>query len=737
MHLLRKSGFTLKQLIKKETMIKNTFKTSLLSLLVLLISVSLHAQSDFDIIKKRIVGEMMKPPVDDHAITQLVSSLKEDGTWPGINYEDVSRTGFEHRLHTGNIVLLARAYKAGKSKHRGSKKVKQAIERALGHWVEKDYFCDNWWHNQIGTPDNLVTVMLILGDELPRNLVDGSQPMIGRAHLTASGARPSGDRIKIGGILAKNLLFLGDKKQFDEVIKVIESEIKFSTGERGMQHDYSFHHREDRVNNTLSYGSGYAEAFAEWAAYVAGTSYAFSTEKINHLIDYYLDGICKQMAYGKMGDPGTKNRDITRPGGFGTSGTAGPERLMLASDYRKSELQEIIKIRKGEAAPALSYGKFFWQTEHYSHQRPGYFASVRMYSVRNRNMEEPYNGEGLKNHHRADGTNYLTVSGKEYINMAPVYDWQKIPGTTIIQKKDMPSENEIQKDGLTDFVGAVTDGKYGSVVFDFKSPHDPLAAKKAWFFFDEEYVCLGSGISSKGNLPVVTTLNQCLLEGEVTFMTAEGKSVASLGEQLLEKTTWVHHNNVGYLFPETSGVKLLNKSQSGTWYSVNNQSSSSKDIISMDVFKLWVDHGARLQNASYSYIVVPDITLVELETAPLDRSITLLANNTEVQAVSHRKLNISQMVFYKAAEVEMPGGLIVGCDSPGAVIIKTDGKDVTEISVSDPGRKLGKMHLTVSGHVSMKGDKVHCHYDAEKKNTHITVALPQDVYAGASVTVKK
>ena len=71
----------------------------------------------------------------------------------------------------------------------------------------------------------------------------------------------------------------------------IEGEVKFSTGSRGMQHDYSFHHRYDRVNNTTSYGYGkYANAFGEWSFYVSNTKYAFSVERINQLVDYYLDG---------------------------------------------------------------------------------------------------------------------------------------------------------------------------------------------------------------------------------------------------------------------------------------------------------------------------------------------------------------------------------------------------------------------------------------------------------------
>jgi hypothetical protein len=43
----------------------------------------------------------------------------------------------------------------------------------------------------------------------------------------------------------------------------------------------------------------YADIFAEWAALVAGTKYSLNNASINQLIDYYLDGICQSMVFGK------------------------------------------------------------------------------------------------------------------------------------------------------------------------------------------------------------------------------------------------------------------------------------------------------------------------------------------------------------------------------------------------------------------------------------------------------
>jgi chondroitin AC lyase len=697
------------------------------------------AQNDLNIIKDRVVADLMNTKIDDSNVDAILAKMNPDGSFKGINYDDLSRTaGFPHRFHTDHLVDMALAYKTKSSRYYRSKPLKAAIEKALAYWIKNDYVGDNWHDNQITTPTNLGNLMLIMGDELPKELVTGAQPMIFRANMNASGARPSGDRIVIAGILAKNLLFQGDFQEFDKIIKIIEGELKFATGQRGMQHDYSFHHRVDRVNNTDSYGYGkYANAFGDWSYYVSGTKYAFSKEKINQLVDYYLDGIYKQMVYGVYSDVSVKNRSITNKASFRPHGTQEIERVLASTDYRKNELEEIIRLRKGEAKPSASFAKFFWQTEHFVFQRPDFYTTVRMYSTRNRNMEEPYNGPGKLTHHRADGTNYLSLKGDEYLNIWPVYDWQKVSGTTVVQKPQMPGINDIQKDGLTDFVGAVTDGLYGAVVFDFKSPHDPLEAKKSWFFFDKEYVCLGTDISAKANLDVATTLNQVLMRSEVSMMQNGTRQVVPQGSRTLQNVKWVHHDKIGYLFPEPTTVNLSNQTETGRWSDITDQKNISKELVSEPVFTLWYNHGKKPTGASYQYIVVPNVTEQELSAGSQNnRSIEILANTPALQAVRNAKQNITQLAFYKAGNIDIAKDINVRMDSPGMAMLKMQGDRLSELTVADPSRKLSRLLVSVSGIYKAQGDHYRTVVDEEQNTTLFIVDLPQDVYLGKSVHLK-
>lgn len=700
-------------------------------------ALSSHAgANDFRIIKHRVIAELMKSPIDDDRIEAVIRHLNEDGSFDDINYTDLSRTaGFPQRNHTENLVDLARAYKSKESKFHGIRRLKDVIVAGYKYWVENDFFGDNWHNNQISTPTNLVNLMLLIGDELPATLVERGQPIIGRAHMNASGARPSGDRIVIAGILAKNLLFRGDKKWFDEIIELIEGEVKFSTGSRGMQHDFSFHHRHDRVNNTTSYGyTKYANVFGEWSCYVAGTEYAFSVGRINHLVDYYLDGIFKQQVYAIYPDVSVKNRSITHKAEFAPRGTLEIERLLHSTDYRRDELEHVIRLRTGEAKPSLSFATFFWQTEHFVFQRPNFYTTVRMFSKRNRNMEMPYNGPGKPTHHRADGTNYLVLEGDEYHNIWPVYDWQKISGTTIVQKPKLHPPTEIQKDGLTDFVGAVTDGLVGAAAFDFISPHDFVEAKKAWFFFDEEYVCLGTGITLGKELPVVTTINQVLMRSEVTVSQSGKVRALSEGSRDLEQVEWVHQDRVGYIFPQPTTVGLSNQTETGRWSDITDQKNISDALVSKKVFTLWLEHGESPQDASYQYIVVPNVTVSQLDEASKTTPCTeILANTPQIQAVEHTRLGITQIAFYEAGGVEMSSGTEVRMDSPGMVLIRMNEERIQNLSVSDPSRKLETMTLTVPGVYDASGDAFHTAPDNSNDSTTIEVSLPKGVYAGKSV----
>ncbi len=732
----------------------------------------LQAQhNSLDLIKTRVYNSIIadysdhsvkdkETHFDDGAIDTILSEF--DGEkWPYIHYDDVSREGFDNGIHLNNLVKMAVAYKVGSSKYFKDKVMLGKIIDGLRFWCDSDFIGENWWNNQIGTPRSMVDLMLLVGDEIPQNLIVQAQVMINRADINKGGSRPGGDRIKVSSIAAKNQLFLNNKKQFDLIIDIIENEIKFvdwigsefgytysksnrggfdefsKANGRGLQYDYSFHHRTDGVNNTLSYGLSWAQAFVEWAHYVRGTDYSFSAEKSKILVDYYLDGVCKTSVFGIKPDYGAKNRSISRPGSTKAFDNHIPEKIIAITDYRQEEMKAIIRLRSGKGVEeTTSHATFYWNSEHFTYQRPTFYTSVRLYSSRNMNMESPYNSEGLLNHHRGDGANHLYTRGNEYDDISPVLDYQKITGTTTVQKEKLPHYNEIKKLGLTDFVGAVTDGRYGAVGFDFKSIHDPLVARKAWFFFDDQYVCMGSGISSKSENEVNTTLNQCLLKGAVTVSSKGKRQAIEPGAQIYRDLDWIYHDKIAYFLPTPIDVSIQNNTSKGSWWNISKQIDSPKEIIGKEVFKAWINHGQSPDNATYQYIVWPNIRLDDVEEAKLN-ALETLSNTPYLQAVRHTDLHLLQAVFYKAGALTVGEDLKIQVSAPCIIMVQTNQKgEIVKITASDPNRELSALVLTVSKKFKASGAQFKTFWNSEQNRSEILISLPQGNFAGQSVVIQ-
>ena len=152
---------------------------------------------------------------------------------------------------------------------------------------------------------------------------------------------------------------------------------------------------------------------------------------------------------------------------------------------------------------------------------------------------------------------------------------------------------------------------------------------------------------------------------------------------------------------------------------------------------LWFDHGNRPNNASYQYIVVPDVSEQELkETSGNNRDIEIISNTADIQAVKSNKLGIYQLAFYKAGEVEISNGFKFRMDSQGMAMIKMQGNRIEELTIADPSRKLSRMIITIPDIYNVRGDNFIAFPNNSQNLTYIIVDLPQGVYAGKSVSIQ-
>ncbi|MFP4192744.1 MAG: hypothetical protein ACLFU6_11790, partial [Candidatus Hydrogenedentota bacterium] len=217
-------------------------------------------ERSLELLRERFIADQLNRSVDPDRVRELMDTIEEDGTWPGIDYEDVSRTGFEHRNHLDHMLYLARAFRQEDSGFQGDSEVRDVVLSALDSWLENDFICDNWWHNEIGTPGHMVNILLLLEDELSEDQLAKGVEIASRANFEGVGARPGGDFVKIAEIKAQRGVIERDAEVVERATQAIRDELRITTG-RGIQPDFSFHHRHDGVYN-VSYGRGYAAAVA-------------------------------------------------------------------------------------------------------------------------------------------------------------------------------------------------------------------------------------------------------------------------------------------------------------------------------------------------------------------------------------------------------------------------------------------------------------------------------------------
>lgn len=469
------------------------------------------------------------------------------------------------------------------------------------------------------------------------------------------------------------------------------------------------------------YGTVFLNGVFKVANYVSGTPYAMSADKVA-LLSKFLKDTYLQTIRGQYADFSVGGRGLSRTNALDMASVKKLLLVATAVDPKNATEWDNASARiGGKEAPSYKVTKAhnqYFSSDYTLHTRPAYSFNVRMASTRTIRCESG-NKENLLGRYISNGATNIQLSGGEYYNIMPIWEWDKIPGITsrdyVEDKIETKSWGEL---GLNDFAGGVSDGIYGANGYMLN--FDNLQAKKAWFFFDNEIVCLGTDIKSDEPEHITTTINQCWLKGD-TESSLDDKLIAK--DQMITRSeksdVWFLHDNMGYYFPKGGNITLSTAVQKGDWYHINN--STSKNEISGNVFKLWLDHGAKPQNADYAYIVLPGVKSAKEMKKFKGNDLQILANSSAMQAVYHKVLDMLQVVFYEAGFVTV-ASTIVKVDKPCILMIKNlNGQRI--ISMADPLYKEKTAKLTLT--------------NANKEITELNVDFPQNEYTGATVEVKK
>jgi chondroitin AC lyase len=677
------------------------------------------ANSEIAILRDRYIQSLL--PEDTLSQNEIIaaarkhaSNFRQPNAWADIDYQSDEVMVWPAAEHLSRTLLMAKAARILDHRGEADKPLQATALSACDWWLSKDPQNPNWWWNEIGTPQGLGEIALF------------SRPWLSEAQL--NGVVRIMDRSRWKGWTGQNLVWgvgnqivrgclqndtLTVQQGFDRLYDAIRTG---RPGAAGLQSDDSFH-QHGRQLYSGGYGLCFAQDVGRYIFVASGTRFQIPQEKWDVYASYVLDGE-QWMTWGTIIDYSTVGREITTPGKVAvqfdwTRGPYSPEGagyalnnvvrlLSQLNTSRKREFQAYAKRLSGDATAAPFVGnKHFWQCDYMAHRRPGYFLSVKMFSKRMQGAEL-VNDEGKKSHHLSDGVTLLYRRGDEYAGIFPVWNWERLPGITAETAPggdlDRLLPNGNRSRGETRFVGGVTNGTTGLAAMDLRRGN--LRARKSWFCLDGVVVCLGAGIHCESDNRVVTTVNQCLAKTEVVSP---------------PDASWAWHDDVGYIVLNDQKFLAQQSSQTGRWSDIG---AGSSDAVTKNVFSMSIDHGARVVDGTYQYLIVPGVTAEEMPTRAASPPIKILSNTAELQAIkSWENGDLFAAAFYQPAKIDTELGMTLAVDQSCLALLTHDDQGWS-LTLSNPLNEAGLVNVTINNQ------------DA------IQVPFPDGQLAGSSVTVR-
>lgn len=614
------------------------------------------------------------------------NTINNDGSWPDINYHDNGRSGWEPAKHAERIFFLTKVYDDPDSKFYKNKKLNTVLHEAMDFWFQAKLVCPNWWYNEIGVPKTLGPAFIMLKDELSDSEMKDAVAVMNNSRFRMTGQ----NKVWLAGNIFFKAILTDDEKLAQQARDTIASEIKITT-EEGIQPDFSFHQHgpQQQFGN---YGLAFITGMAFWGRIFDGTTLAFNEEQktiLRNLFDNGYNWINWKGYFdvNSLGRQFFKDAQVTKSL---ATGYAAADMTTTDPEHKQIYLDFISRNFAGTSMPLFKGDKHFWCSDMTVHRAPNWFSSIKMSSERVKGAEA-LNGENLKGYYVADGATYIMVDGNEYNNIFPVWNWRKLPGVTCYQSnaplKVLTFEGYHNHN---DFTGGLSNGLNGITAFHLV--RDSLTAKKAWFFIDNVMVCLGADITSDKDELVTTTLNQTFLNGDVVYFDGRVKKMNQDSQISSADIKWVYHNKIGYYPLEKTQLTVSDKTQYGDWNEIAKIYTPKKQ--SAKIFSIDAEHGKRPQHESYSYVIVPAVTLAEATN--YKPSFTVIKNDSIAQVVISKNKRLDMFVIYKSGKLTIASLGEVSFEQAGIYMLEQKNK-MRLMTAADPTHKIETFTFKING----------------------------------------
>lgn len=647
---------------------------------------------------------------------------------------------------------MAIAYRTSGSSLYGSSELAEDIIGGLD-WIYANHYnpslneIDNWWDWEIGAPQLLNNIIVLMYKELSQeqieNYISGidkwcpnaKNRVINNAAETGANRADKAQVLIIRGIVGKS----GDK--IAEGRDALSEIFTYVTSGDGYYTDGSFI-QHNNIPYTGGYGYVLLNDMAKLLYLLNGSTWTVTDPNVKNVYEWVTDSYQSLIYKGAMMDivhgrgisrqaeqehnigrniisvisllaesaPTDKaanfksmvkswiQSDITFNNYYteyseGTSAVSG----LPISVYQTQLLKSIMQDSSINPSKELVKTQVFAMMDRVVHLRPGFGFGLSMFSNRTSAFEYG-NGENIDGWWYGVGrTNLYNNDLNQYSNSNwATINRYRLPGITTdgtgsgtpIAWKSYPN--------TSNWVGgSAVEGLYSSAGMEFslvENTGSPLQGKKSWFMFSDKIVALGAGITNTNDKNVETIVeNRKLNKYGNNLLTVNGVSKSKeLGwTENMTKVQWAHlagdvkGTDIGYYFPETAIVNGLRESRTGTWSATNT--GQGKTEYRNNYLSLALGHGVNPKDATYAYTVLPNKSVDEMKKYAENPDINILENSNDVQAVKDLSLNAVGANFWNDGNktVSVNGKNFITSDKKASVTTLETSNDIA-IGVADP-----------------------------------------------------
>ncbi|WP_300730171.1 polysaccharide lyase family 8 super-sandwich domain-containing protein [Pseudomonas sp.] len=490
-----------------------------------------------------------------------------------------------------------------------------------------------------------------------------------------------------------------------------------------LDNSYSQHNPGDGQYSQLyasAYGTELLGRIFESLSVSSGI-FSLSSPALRSLEQFIIEGM-GWMGYAYTFDMHTRGRSISEGLKNISSLASWAKQLLKSGPLYPDALAELIKRANGDEAQNSFYigNRAFWVNDYMTHftSEFGLFAKC----ISNRTVGcESGNGGNLKGYYVGNGSCFIYRHGNEYRDIQPVWDWQKLPGTTVEQNPDFkfPLINwGVGAWGSHAYAGGASDGRCGINSMTL-TKGNISHAQKSIIALPERAVFIGSNIdTAAASAPVTTQVNQCLLNGTVTVKLRDGTSHTATLPYTLSSSSiaQIEHDGLYYRFFDIEPVTLQITEQTGRWRDINTFGST--DLIKAPVFSVWITHPCT-QEARYHYEIGPLSSLSDAHYVIINRYGHAAVTQTPPRAIGavfngEVPLTVSLTSTLSVTPLDTVSFI---CEKKGAHLV---------ITCADPTQALAEARFIVASSASKEG--------SSPLLATITITLPTGDDAGKSVT---